>query len=67
MYIHNTTHLSARLIEHIPHSADSQKIKFPSEEYMKITFKMFEFYKNIENRYVTLNHFTTLLILYYVS
>lgn len=52
MYVHDATHFSARLIEHIPHSNDSKKIIFSNVEYMQVTLKIQEYYKNIENRKV---------------
>ncbi|XP_019700247.1 putative ATP-dependent RNA helicase TDRD12 isoform X2 [Harpegnathos saltator] len=50
LYIHDTTHFSARLIEHIPHLSNSKKIPFSNVEYMQITQKIQEYYQNIENR-----------------
>ncbi|XP_025987860.2 putative ATP-dependent RNA helicase TDRD12 isoform X1 [Solenopsis invicta] len=50
LYIHDTTHFSARIIEHIPHSNDSKKITYCNAEYMKISTKIQSYYGNIENR-----------------
>ncbi|XP_032684935.1 putative ATP-dependent RNA helicase TDRD12 isoform X2 [Odontomachus brunneus] len=52
LYVHDATHFSVRLIEHIPHSNNSKKIIFPSVEYMQITQQIQEYYQNIENRKV---------------
>lgn len=50
MYVHNTTHFSARIIEYIPQSNESKKIKFSDAEYMETAFKIQKYYKNVENR-----------------
>ncbi|KAG5341799.1 VASA1 helicase, partial [Acromyrmex charruanus] len=47
-YIHDTTHFSARILEHIPHS--NEKITFSNIEYMQNTGKIQSYYGNIENR-----------------
>ncbi|KAG5319174.1 VASA1 helicase, partial [Pseudoatta argentina] len=47
-YIHDTTHFSARILEHIPHS--NEKITFSNIEYMQNTGKIHSYYGNIENR-----------------
>ncbi|KAG5309689.1 VASA1 helicase, partial [Acromyrmex insinuator] len=49
-YIHDTTHFSARILEHIPHSNESEKITFSNIEYMQNTGKIQSYYGNIENR-----------------
>ncbi|XP_067204330.1 putative ATP-dependent RNA helicase TDRD12 [Linepithema humile] len=49
-YIHDTTHFSARIIDHIPQSNEFKKITFSNVEYMQITCKMQQYYQNIENR-----------------
>ncbi|XP_050453768.1 putative ATP-dependent RNA helicase TDRD12 isoform X2 [Cataglyphis hispanica] len=54
-YVHNPSHFSARIIEHMPQSNQSKKIKFIDTEYMKITFKIQEYYKNVENRKVCIS------------
>lgn len=52
MYVHDTTHFSARIIEHVPHSNNSKKIMFSSVEYMQVILKIQEYYRNVENRYL---------------
>lgn len=52
MYVHDTTHFSARIIKHMPQSNESKQIKFFDTEYMKIAFKIQEYYQNVENRYI---------------
>lgn len=52
IYVHDTTHFSARIIEHIPHSDESEKVTYSNVEYMQITAKIQNYYGNIENRYV---------------
>lgn len=52
LYIHDTTHFSARVLEHIPHSNNLTKITFSNTEYMQVTDKIQKYYQNIENRYV---------------
>ncbi|XP_018050182.1 PREDICTED: putative ATP-dependent RNA helicase TDRD12 isoform X2 [Atta colombica] len=49
-YIHDTTHFSARILEHIPRSNESEKITFSNIEYMQNTSKIQSYYGNIENR-----------------
>ncbi|XP_024889716.1 putative ATP-dependent RNA helicase TDRD12 [Temnothorax curvispinosus] len=63
LYVHDTTHFSARIIEHIPHSDESKKITYSNVEYMQTTAKIQNYYGNIENRYV-LSIFTIFLILF---
>ncbi|XP_029663616.1 putative ATP-dependent RNA helicase TDRD12 isoform X3 [Formica exsecta] len=55
MYVHDTTHFSARIIEHMPQSNESKQIKFFDTEYMKIAFKIQEYYQNVENRKVCIS------------
>lgn len=62
IYVHDTTHFSARIIEHIPHSDESKKITYSNVEYMQTTAKIQNYYGNIENRYV-LSIFTIFLLL----
>ncbi|XP_071638869.1 putative ATP-dependent RNA helicase TDRD12 isoform X1 [Temnothorax longispinosus] len=50
LYVHDTTHFSARIIEHIPHSDESKKITYSNVEYMQTTAKIQNYYGNIENR-----------------
>lgn len=52
MYLHDTTHFSARIIEYVPHANKSKKIKFSDTEYMATALKIQEYYQNVENRYV---------------
>lgn len=49
--VHDTTHFSARIID-MPQSNQSEKINFIDTEYMKIKFKIQEYYQNVENRYI---------------
>lgn len=65
MYIHDTTHFSARILEYIPHSDESKKITFSNVEYMEITAKIQSYYGNIANRFV-LSNFTIFLVLLFV-
>jgi len=51
IYIHDTTHFSARILEHIPHSDESKKITFSNVEYMQTTAKIQSYYGDIKNRY----------------
>lgn len=60
IYIHDTTHFSARIIEHIPQSRESKKIVYSNVEYMQTTAKIQNYYQNIANRYV-LSIFTIFL------
>ncbi|KAL0118063.1 hypothetical protein PUN28_009027 [Cardiocondyla obscurior] len=50
LYIHDTTHFSARIVEHIPHSDKSDKITYSNVEYMQTAMKIQNYYGNIENR-----------------
>ncbi|XP_036148716.1 putative ATP-dependent RNA helicase TDRD12 isoform X2 [Monomorium pharaonis] len=50
LYIHDTTHFSARIIEHVPRSNKSEKIIYSNVEYMQTTDKIQSYYNNIENR-----------------
>ncbi|XP_014469749.1 PREDICTED: putative ATP-dependent RNA helicase TDRD12 isoform X2 [Dinoponera quadriceps] len=50
LYVHDTAHFSARLIGHVPSSNNSKKVMFSSAEYMQITRKIQEYYRNVENR-----------------
>lgn len=52
MYIHDTTHFSARIIEYISYINESKKIKFYDTEYMETALKIQEYYQNVENRYI---------------
>jgi len=52
MYIHDTTHFSARIIEYMPCTNESKKIKFCDTEYMETALKIQEYYQNVENRYM---------------
>ncbi|KAL6261063.1 hypothetical protein P5V15_008590 [Pogonomyrmex californicus] len=51
MYIHDTTHFSARIIEHIPNS-NEKKITYSNIEYVQTAAKIQNYYSNIENRKV---------------
>jgi len=51
MHVHNASHFSARVIEHIPHSDKSKKMMFSNVEYMQTTIKLQEYYRSIKNRY----------------
>ncbi|XP_029178829.1 putative ATP-dependent RNA helicase TDRD12 isoform X2 [Nylanderia fulva] len=53
MYIHDSTHFSARILEYIAHSSNQMKqIKFSDAEFAQTSFKIQEYYKNVENRKV---------------
>lgn len=53
MYIHDTTHFSARILEYIPHSSSQTKqIKFSDAEFTQTSFKVQKYYQNVENRKV---------------
>lgn len=49
LYIHDTTHFSARILEHIPHS-NSEKVTFSNVEYMQIAAQIQSYYGRVENR-----------------
>ncbi|XP_025265669.1 putative ATP-dependent RNA helicase TDRD12 isoform X2 [Camponotus floridanus] len=55
MYIHDTTHFSARIIEYMSCTNESKKIKFCDTEYMKTALKIQEYYQNVENRKVCIS------------
>ncbi|XP_018404160.1 PREDICTED: putative ATP-dependent RNA helicase TDRD12 [Cyphomyrmex costatus] len=50
IYIHDTTHFSARILEHIPLFDESKKLTFSNIEYMQNTGEIQSYYGNIENR-----------------
>lgn len=52
MYIHDTTHFSARIIEYISQSSKSKRIKFSDAEFTETSLKIQKYYQNVENRYI---------------
>ncbi|XP_071581111.1 putative ATP-dependent RNA helicase TDRD12 [Temnothorax nylanderi] len=50
LYVHDTTHFSARIIEHIPRSDETKKITYSNVEDAQTTAKIQNYYGNIKNR-----------------
>ncbi|KMQ93903.1 atp-dependent rna helicase tdrd12 isoform x1 [Lasius niger] len=55
MYIHDTTHFSARIIEYISQSSKSKRIKFSDAEFTETSLKIQKYYQNVENRKVCIS------------